>query len=146
MSILTNNRDRGEFKIRTHEGIIAQKINSKFHEETKRLDGQAPGIVPFGYFDKGGEHKTAKGCIKGSFYLGEVLVNPGTGSWCATKLDKDGNLREWGYCIDLEYTLDTLEDAISVAEQLLERKKSVSYIIGYLKTYITICKTILSTY
>ncbi len=136
MSILTNNRDRGEFKIRIHEGIIAQKINSKFHEESKRLDGQAPGIVPFGYFNKDGEHKTAEGCIKGSFYLGEVLVNPGTGAWCATKLDKDGNLKEWGYCIDLEYAIESIEDAISVAEQLLERKKSVSYIIGYLKTYI----------
>jgi hypothetical protein len=136
MSILTNNRDRGEFKIRIHEGIIAQKINSKFHEESKRLDGQSPGIVPFGYFNKDGEHKTADACIKGSFYLGEVLVNPGSGAWCATKLDKDGNLKEWGYCIDLEYAIDSIEDAISVAEQLLERKKSVSYIIGYLKTYI----------
>ena len=54
MSILTNNRDRGEFKIRIHEGIIAQKFNSKFHEEHKRLDGQSSGIVPFSYIDKEG--------------------------------------------------------------------------------------------
>ena len=136
MSILTNNRDRGEFKIRIHEGIIARKLNSKFHEESKRLDGQAPGIVPFGYFNKDGEHKTAKGCTKGSFYLGETLVSPGTGAWCATKLDKDGNLLEWGYCIDLDYAINNIEEAISVAEQLLKMKKSISYIIGYLKTYI----------
>jgi hypothetical protein len=136
MSILTNNRDRGEFKIRIHEGIIAQKINSKFHEEHKRLDGQAPGIVPFSYIDKDGDIQTVEACAKGPFYLGETRVNPGTGIWCATKLDKDGNMREWGYCIDLDYTIDNISDAISVAEQLLEKEKPVSYIIGYLKTYI----------
>lgn len=136
MDILTNNIDRGEFKIRIHEGIIFRKGNLKIKDELKRLDTRVPGILPFYYLDKEKQRKQATTCIRGPFHLGETKVNPGTGSWCATKLDEHQNMLEWGYCIDEDGLLDSIDDALSIAEQLVDRGKSNSYIYGYLKTYI----------
>ena len=136
MNILTNNIDRGEFKIRVHEGIIARKLNLKIHDELRRLDTRAPGILPFYYLDKENKRQLANQCIRGSFHLGETKVNPGTGSWCANKVDANQNMLEWGYCIDPDGLLDSMDDALSIVEQLIEKEKSNSYIFGYLKTYV----------
>ena len=136
MDILTNNIDRGEFKIRVHEGIIFRKGNLRIHDELKRLDSKVPGILPFYYLDKEKQRKQATTCIRGPFHLGENKVNPGTGSWCATKLDEHQNMLEWGYCIDKDGLIDSIDDALSIVEQLVEKGKSNSYIYGYLKTYI----------
>ena len=65
MDILTNNIDRGEFKIRVHEGIIFRKGNLKIHDELKRLDSRVPGILPFYYLDK--EKQYAKDSKKQGF-------------------------------------------------------------------------------
>jgi superfamily II DNA or RNA helicase len=136
VNILTNNRDRNEFKIRVYDGLIAQKLNMKFAGEAKRLDGQMEGILPFKYIDKDGVEKLAKDCVKGPFYLGETKITPGVGAWCATKVDSKNYMKEWGYCIDLDYVINDPEEAKHIVEELLKRDKSVSYIIGYLKTYI----------
>jgi superfamily II DNA or RNA helicase len=134
--ILTNNIDRGEFKIRIHEGIIFRKGNLKIHDALKRLDSRLPGILPFYYMDKDNQRKQATTCIRGPFHLGEHKVNPGTGTWCATKVDSHQNMLEWGYCIDQDYFIESIDDALSIVEQLIEKGKSNSYIYGYLKTYI----------
>ena len=131
MDILTNNIDRGEFKIRVHEGIIFRKGNLRIHDELKRLDSKVPGILPFYYLDKEKQRKQATTCIRGPFHLGENKVNPGTGSWCATKLDEHQNMLEWGYCIDKDGLIDSIDDALSIVEQLVEKGKSNSYIYGY---------------
>lgn len=136
MEILTNNIDRGEFKIRIHEGIIFQNLNKKFHEEKKRQAIRKTGIIPFYYFDKENIRKKATKCLRGPFRLGEHLVSPGTGSWCATKLDKEGNLIEWGYCIDQDYFIDDVDTALHVVDELIKQEKNVSFIEGYLKTYV----------
>ena len=136
VNILTNNRDRNEFKIRVYDGLIAQKLNKKFSGEAKRLDGQMEGILPFKYIDKDGIEQVAKDCVKGPFYLGETKITPGVGAWCATKVDSNNYMKEWGYCIDLDYVINDIEEAKHIVEELLKLNKSVSYIIGYLKTYI----------
>jgi superfamily II DNA or RNA helicase len=134
--ILTNNRDRGEFIIRTHEGIIYGKQNAKRKGEATRGDGIVEGILPFSFINKDGTVQMTKTVMKGSFYIGDIKVNPGTGAWCATKVDANNIMIEWGYYIDLDYQITNLEDAINIAEQLVERGKSEHYIVGYLRTYI----------
>ncbi len=135
-NIITNNRDRGEFKIRVHPGIIGKNINDKKHEEVKRIDVKKSGVTPFKYFDKNREIKTISNCTFGDFYLGKIKVTPGTGKWCATKVDQDGFLVEWGYCINLENQINSLEEAIIKIKELQDINKAASYIIGFLKTYI----------
>jgi hypothetical protein len=136
VSILTNNRDRGEFKIRVYEGLIAQKLNIKFSGEAKRLDGQIEGILPFKYFDKDNVEKVATAPIKGQFYLGENKINPGVGAWCATKVDSNNHMKEWGYYIDLDYVINDIDGAKHIIDELIKMDKPTSYIVGYLKTYI----------
>jgi hypothetical protein len=136
MDILTNNIDRGQYKIRIHKGILAQKANEKRHEELSRIYATKKGILPFYYFDKTNNRQKATGCIRGSFYLGDDLVHPGTGLWCATKLDAEQNMIEWGYWIDKTFTISSLQRALDLVEQLIEAEKLKHYIIGFLKTYI----------
>ena len=136
MDILTNNIDRGQYKIRIHKGILAQKPNEKRHEELNRIYATKKGILPFYYFDNHNTRKKATGCIRGSFYLGDDLVHPGTGLWCATKLDAEQNMIEWGYYIDKKFTISSLERALAIVEQFIEEEKLKHYIIGFLKTYI----------
>ena len=135
-NIITNNRDRSEFKIRTHFGLIGKSINEKRHEDHKRVDLKKNGIVPFKFLNKNKEIKESNECEQGEFYIGDIKVSPGSGKWCATKLDKDGFLIEWGYCINLNNEIKTLEKAIDIIKNLQDLNRSTSTIIGYLKTFI----------
>ncbi len=134
--ILTNNRDRGEFKIRIHEGIIGQKINEKKHEDSRKIDSYKEGVLPFLYIDPNGDTIEANECVKGPFFLGEVKVNPGTGKWCATNLDANGYVKQWGYCINTDNEIKTLEQAKEKIKELQDLNKNITYILGYLKTYL----------
>ncbi len=134
--ILVNNRDRGEFRIRVYEGIIGKTINEKKHEDSKKIDSFKTGIIPFKYIDKDKNEILANDCVRGDFYLGEIKVSPGTGKWCATKLDSNGFMKEWGYCIDTKYQINSLEKAKEVIEELQDLNRNITYIVGFLKTYI----------
>jgi len=135
MDIITNNVDRGEYKIRVHEGIILRDINEKKHEEKKRGYAIKNGIVPFYYITKDGHRVQSNACVKGPFLLSKQ-VNPGTGAWCATKIDDAGNMIEWGYCIDQARVIPDIDIAMSVTKQLIKLEKPESYIRGYLRTHV----------
>ena len=125
MDIITNNVDRGEFKIRVHEGILLRNINEKKHEEKKRGYAIKNGIVPFYYVTKDGHRVESNACVKGPFVLSKQ-VNPGTGAWCATKIDDSGNMIEWGYCIDQARVIRDIDIAMSVTKQLIKLDRHCS--------------------
>lgn len=133
--ILVNNRDRKEYKIRTYPGIIGRSINLKKHADSTRFDANAEGIIPFRYIDKNGTVQESNGCVSGAFMFGGELVKPLPGKWCASEVDVDGNMTEWGYCIDLTNEIKTLDDAIQTVKDFVDSYKSNSFIIGWLKTY-----------
>lgn len=131
--ILTNNRDRAEFKVRVYPGIIGEKINRK---KRLLLDAQKLGKVPFTYLDKDQVPVVSNECKKGPFFLNGELVNPGSGLWCATKLDSNGNMIEWGYCINRNYEVKTKNEIVENIKYLQSINKGPNYIVGYLKTFI----------
>jgi hypothetical protein len=136
--ILINNRNRVNYLISTTEGIIGKKINDKKHADQTKVDAYAEGIVPFNYIDEQGIAKTSYSCATGNFIINEKLIRvPKNVKWCAYKVNAEGDMTEWGYCIDDRLILETFEAALEKAQKLLENHKSHTYIIGYLKTYLT---------
>jgi hypothetical protein len=137
MNILVNNRNRVNYLISTTDGIIGKRVNEKKRADQTKYDAYAEGIVPFNYIDENGVVKTSTTCAKGNFIInGKIIRIPNKVKWCANKVDVDGNMIEWGYCIENSFVIHSFEEALRKAVELLEAHKPNTYIIGYLKTYL----------
>jgi hypothetical protein len=163
-TLVANNRDREVFKIRVQEGLVGNKENrmdasardlkkreyknpdSKVIKRGHtRVYAEAECSFPATYTDTLGVTQSATECQRGSFQMGDKSVTVKS-SWCPTKVDSEGRMSEWGYCVDSALVIrdtntKTIEDVRGRIAELVTKhstkdaKKRKELVLGYLQTY-----------